>query len=130
VAVIMFDLDHFGQVNKQYGHQAGDAVLRVFSGLLARRFRERDLVARYGGEEFVAVLANVNAAQATAIAEELRATYEATAIDIGTATPMRGTVSAGCAQLGEDGDAMAALAEADVWLAQAKRGGRNQVVGL
>lgn len=130
VAVIMFDLDHFGQVNKQHGHQAGDAVLRVFSGLLARRFRERDLVARYGGEEFVAVLANATASQATAIAEDLRSTFEATPIDIGNGAPIHGTVSAGCAQLGADGNAMAALAEADVWLAQAKRGGRNQVVGI
>src|SRR4029453_10116773 len=54
VSVLIFDLDHFGLVNKQHGHQAGDAVLRVFAGLLKRRFREQDLVVRYGGEEFVA----------------------------------------------------------------------------
>jgi GGDEF domain-containing protein len=55
VAAIMFDLDHFGRLNKQHGHQTGDAVLRTFAGILQERFRASDLVARYGGEEFVAI---------------------------------------------------------------------------
>lgn len=51
-------------------------------------------------------------------------------IDIGTGTPIRLTVSAGCAQLGDDLKISTALSRADVWLSQAKRAGRNQVVGL
>jgi diguanylate cyclase (GGDEF)-like protein/PAS domain S-box-containing protein len=130
VSVIIFDLDHFGAINKQHGHQAGDQVLRHFSGLLAKRFREHDLVARYGGEEFVAVLEGVATADAVRIAESIRATFEAAAIDIGTGTPIRVTVSAGCAQLGDDRDMSAGLSQADVWLSAAKRAGRNQVIGL
>lgn len=130
VSVVMFDLDHFGLLNKNHGHQAGDAVLRVFADLLKRRFREKDLVARYGGEEFVAIIEGAGSVDAIRIAEEVRVAFEALAIDIGTDTPLRVTVSAGCAQLGDDRSASSGLSLADVWLSQAKRAGRNQVVGL
>ncbi len=129
VCVIMFDLDHFGDVNNQYGHQAGDAVLRHFGGLLKERFREGDLIARYGGEEFVAVLDGAHAADAVRIAEGIRAALEDAPADIGTGSPIRVTVSAGCASLGEDVNIAAGLFLADVLLAQAKRAGRNRVIG-
>jgi diguanylate cyclase (GGDEF)-like protein/PAS domain S-box-containing protein len=129
VAVILFDLDHFGAVNKQHGHQAGDAVLRVFGSILRDRFRDGDLVVRYGGEEFAAVLENTTSADALLIAESVRATIEATTID-SPSGPLRVTVSAGVSQLGDERLVSPGLALADVWLAQAKRAGRNQVVGL
>jgi len=130
LSVIIFDLDNFGEVNKRFGHQAGDAVLKAFAGLLTRRFRESDLVARYGGEEFVAVLEGATAPEALRIAEDIRAAFEAKPTDVGADEPLAVTVSAGCAQLGSDRKVSAGLAMADVWLAQAKRAGRNQVVGL
>lgn len=130
VSVIMFDLDHFGMVNKLHGHQAGDEVLRQFASLLKRRFREQDLVARYGGEEFVAVLEGASISKAIAIAEAIRASFEQARIAVGEAAPLSVTVSAGCAQVGDDGRALEALSVADVWLSQAKRAGRNQVIGL
>lgn len=130
VAVVMFDLDHFGQLNKRHGHQAGDIVLRLFAEILKKRFRERDLVARYGGEEFVAILEGATSADAVRIAEDIRATLEQVSIDIGADTRIQVTVSAGCAQLDDERSVSAGLSVADVWLAQAKRGGRNQVVGL
>ena len=130
VSVVIFDLDHFGDLNKQYGHQVGDAVLRVFAGLLKKRFRGDDLVARYGGEEFVAVLEGATSADAARLADGVRATFEKLSVPSGTGEPLRATVSAGCAQLDGDGGVLAALTLADVWLAQAKRAGRNQVIGL
>jgi diguanylate cyclase (GGDEF)-like protein/PAS domain S-box-containing protein len=130
VSVVIFDLDHFGQVNKQYGHQAGDVVLRLFAGILKKRFREGDLVVRFGGEEFVAVLEGVSPANAIAVAETVRTAFEALSIDIGTGVPIKVTVSAGVAPLGDDRSISAGLAVADVWLSQAKRAGRNQIVGL
>ena len=130
VSVVLFDLDDFGNLNKLHGHQAGDTVLRLFAEILKKRFRESDLVARYGGEEFVAILEGATSADAVRIAEDIRASLERASIDIGTDSPIRVTVSAGCAQLSDDGDVSAGLSVADVWLAQAKRGGRNQVVGL
>jgi len=53
VSVIMFDLDHFGQVNKNHGNPAGDKVLEWFSGILRRATRAGDIIGRFGGEEFV-----------------------------------------------------------------------------
>jgi diguanylate cyclase (GGDEF)-like protein/PAS domain S-box-containing protein len=128
VSVVVFDLDHFGVVNKQHGHQVGDQVLRAFGAILQDRFRNSDLVTRYGGEEFVAVLEGAISTDALRIAEAVRTTLEATTIDCPTG-PLRVTVSAGVAQLGDDYAVSAGLAHADVWLAQAKRAGRNQVVG-
>lgn len=64
------------------------------------------------------------------IAEHVRAALERAVIDIGTDTSLRVTVSAGCAKVSEDGGVLAALGVADVWLSQAKRTGRNQVIGL
>jgi diguanylate cyclase (GGDEF)-like protein/PAS domain S-box-containing protein len=129
VAIIMFDLDNFGLVNKQHGHQVGDEVLRVFGAILRDRLRNNDLVARYGGEEFVAVLEGALSADAVRIAESVRATLEATPIHVPTGR-LRVTVSAGVAQLGNEPLISAGLSVADVWLAQAKRAGKNQVVGL
>src|SRR6185436_14638068 len=74
-AVVMFDLDHFGAFNKKHGHQTGDAVLRAFADLLARRFRGSDVVGRYGGEEFLAVLDGAGIDQARAVAEEIRTAF-------------------------------------------------------
>ncbi len=128
VAVIVFDLDRFGLVNKEHGHQTGDVVLRTFGGILRKRFRDRDLLVRYGGEEFVAVLEGATAADAVRIAESVRVTLEGTTLH-SDAGPLRVTVSAGVAELGEQRDISDGLSQADVWLAQAKRGGRNQVVG-
>ena len=129
VAAIMFDLDRFGQFNKEHGHQAGDAVLRAFSGILTTRFRSADLVARYGGEEFVAVLEGATRDEAFTVADEIRRTLGSKKINGPDGTRLRATVSAGCAELNAgDATPQALLSAADVGLFMAKRGGRNQVV--
>ena len=129
VAAIMFDLDRFGEFNKQHGHQVGDEVLRTFAGLLRRRFREADLVARFGGEEFVVVLEGATRDAAVAIAEEILADLAEMLVkgDDGTRLPV--TVSAGCAALDESEPTREQLLRtADVALFMAKRAGRNRVV--
>jgi diguanylate cyclase (GGDEF)-like protein/PAS domain S-box-containing protein len=128
VAVIVFDLDHFGDVNKLHGHQVGDQALREFGSILRDRFRASDLVVRYGGEEFVAVIADASATDALRIAESVRATFEAITIEAPSGA-IRVTVSGGVVQLGEELLVAAGIALADVWLSQAKRAGRNQIVG-
>ena len=124
---IMFDLDHFGKLNKQYGHQAGDAVLRRFADLLRERVRAGDIMARFGGEEFVAVLMDCSREDAAGVANAIRRALEAVTLDFDGLT-IRTTVSAGCAAL-EQGMAPAdLLARADLALSMAKRAGRNTVV--
>ena len=56
LCVLMMDLDHFKNINDEFGHLTGDFVLRELAGLLAQRVRREELLARYGGEEFVLVL--------------------------------------------------------------------------
>jgi diguanylate cyclase (GGDEF)-like protein len=131
VAAIMFDLDHFGCLNKQHGHQTGDAVLRTFAGILQERFRASDLVARYGGEEFVAILEGSTLEEATRVADEVRRSLEATKLLAPDGSRLRATVSAGCAALDRrDATREALIRAADVGLFMAKRAGRNSVVGV
>ncbi|OGO57672.1 MAG: hypothetical protein A2V85_02915 [Chloroflexi bacterium RBG_16_72_14] len=131
LAAIMFDLDHFGRFNKEHGHQAGDAVLRAFGGLLRERLRSSDLVARYGGEEFVVILEECGLGDAVVVAEEIRASLEGRAIDGPLGQRLAARVSAGCAAIDPaEPTKEALLRAADVALAMAKRGGRNQVVAV
>jgi len=129
VSAIMFDLDHFGRLNKEHGHQAGDAVLRAFAGILHERFRSADLVARYGGEEFVAILEGATLDDTRRLAEEVRSSLHGRVIQGPDESALRATVSAGCAALNSaEPTRQALLRAADVALFMAKRAGRNQVV--
>jgi diguanylate cyclase (GGDEF)-like protein len=130
-AAILFDLDHFGDINKQHGHQAGDALLRAFADILRARFRGSDLVARYGGEEFLAILDGATADQAAAIAEEIRTSFAVVHVIGPDGTPVTATVSAGSAAIGADEDRFADIvARSDVGLVMAKRAGRNRVIAV
>jgi diguanylate cyclase (GGDEF)-like protein len=128
-SAILFDLDHFGRVNKQYGHQIGDRVLRLFADTLRSRARASDLVARYGGEEFVVILDNATREDAAKIAEEVRTEFAKHTVDTGTGTDLTSTVSAGCSALEAwEVEGSALLERADVALAMAKAAGRDKVV--
>ena len=131
LAAIMFDLDHFGRFNKDHGHQAGDAVLRSFAGILLERFRSSDLVARYGGEEFVAILESATLEDARRVADEVRTSLASRSIIGPDGTKLPATVSAGCAALDDaEPTREALLRAADVGLFMAKRAGRNKVVAV
>jgi diguanylate cyclase (GGDEF)-like protein len=128
-SAILFDLDHFGRVNKRFGHQVGDRVLRLFADTLRARARNSDLVARYGGEEFVVILENASREEAMEIAEDVRVIFANQRVETGTGDRLTTTVSAGCATLEPwEVEAALLLERADVALAMAKAGGRNQVV--
>jgi diguanylate cyclase (GGDEF)-like protein/PAS domain S-box-containing protein len=129
LAAIMLDLDHFGQFNRLHGHLAGDAVLRLFGGVLRERLRSVDLVARYGGEEFVAILEDCSLTEAVRVADEIRRELEARPVPGADGQLLRATVSAGCAVIDRaDPTKEALLGEADARLFKAKRAGRNRVV--
>ena len=131
MSAIMFDLDHFGTFNKEHGHQAGDAILRAFAGILLARLRASDLVGRYGGEEFVVVLEGSTVDDAAAVAETIRTALEEARIPGHDGEILRATVSAGCAALLDTEPTAEALIRAtDVGLFMAKRAGRNQVVAV
>ena len=71
-SVLMIDVDHFKKLNDKHGHQAGDAVLRRLSAILANRIRGSDVLARYGGEEFAVLLPETEQGRAAEVAEKLR----------------------------------------------------------
>jgi diguanylate cyclase (GGDEF)-like protein len=128
-SAILFDLDHFGRVNKQYGHQVGDRVLRLFADTLKARCRASDLVARYGGEEFVVILDNASREDAAIMAEAIRTEFAKHTVDTGTGSDLTTTVSAGCSTLDPwEVESTVLLERADVALAMAKAAGRDKVV--
>jgi diguanylate cyclase (GGDEF)-like protein/PAS domain S-box-containing protein len=128
LAAIMFDLDHFGNFNRQHGHLAGDAVLRLFAGVLHERLRSADLVARYGGEEFIVILEDCTLPEVVRVAEEVRRGLEARTVPGADGQPLHATVSAGCAVIDPaDPTGEALIGRADAALFMAKRAGRNQV---
>jgi diguanylate cyclase (GGDEF)-like protein len=129
VAAIVFDLDQFGDFNKQHGHQVGDLVLRGFAAILRERFRATDLVARLGGEEFIVVLEGATRDDAERLAEEVRDALKRQRLMNDDGERLMVTVSAGCAQLDESQATRELLLRtADVALFMAKRAGRDRVV--
>jgi diguanylate cyclase (GGDEF)-like protein/PAS domain S-box-containing protein len=72
LSVIMFDLDHFKEVNDSFGHAAGDQILQLVTQAASKELRSADVIGRYGGEEFVIVLPMTNAQQALPLAERIR----------------------------------------------------------
>ena len=81
-SVLMIDVDHFKALNDQYGHQAGDAVLRRMADILGKRVRGSDVLARYGGEEFAVLLPDTAQTAAADVAEKLRRLLAIAGIDV------------------------------------------------
>lgn len=128
LAAIMFDLDHFSDLNNIHGHQIGDEVLRTFGAILRGRMRSTDLVGRVGGEEFVAVMYRATLDDAMRLADEIRAQLAASPVVGADGTPVTATVSAGCSAVGSGAAAPEDLLRAaDVALYMAKRSGRDRV---
>ncbi len=127
LSILMFDIDFFKRVNDQYGHLAGDYVLRELARVVQSRIRRDEVFARYGGEEFVIALPETPLEGAASLAQNLRARVaEHTFIFQGESIPV--TVSIGAAVLSpEDKTATDLVQRADEKLYEAKRGGRNRV---
>ncbi|MES1187808.1 MAG: GGDEF domain-containing protein [Myxococcales bacterium] len=127
LSLLMFDIDFFMRINDQYGHLAGDHVLRELARIVQERIRREEVFARYGGEEFVILLPETPLPGAAALAESLRARVANHAFVFqGERIPV--TVSIGTALLGENDKVASDLIQrADEKLYEAKRGGRNRV---
>ncbi|ALH99894.1 diguanylate cyclase [Pseudomonas sp. FW306-02-F02-AA] len=126
LSLLMLDIDHFKQINDNYGHSAGDDVLKAVATLIKDQLRNVDMVFRFGGEEFLILLSNTSRDAAAMIGERLR--YAAQAGEYSADGTLIGlTVSLGCSTLlpGESADSL--LRRADSALYVAKREGRNRL---
>jgi diguanylate cyclase (GGDEF)-like protein len=130
LTALMFDIDHFKQVNDQFGHAAGDAVLRGVANLFLRQTRATDTVGRYGGEEIVVILTQTGIGGGRAYGEICRANVAETPFSIPGSKPIGVTISAGVAtftpRMKTPADLLAAADEA---VYRAKANGRNRVEG-
>lgn len=127
LSVMMFDLDHFKQVNDTHGHAAGDEALRTFSRTFSRSgLRKNDFCGRLGGEEFALALPETCIDGALKPAERIRSTLEDTIIQHGPIT-FQITVSIGISQY-QPGDTIETmLGRADQAMYEAKQTGRNRI---
>lgn len=125
------DIDHFKLVNDNYGHPAGDYVLKELAQLLSNSFRKSDVIVRYGGEEFLIVLFDAGLERSMQLLEEFRIEVQNHPFQYrGQAIPI--TISIGVTdgeyECRHDNDIAAKIAAADAALYKAKNSGRNQVV--
>lgn len=126
-ALLILDLDFFKKINDQYGHPAGDAVLKEFSHLLIQSTQINDSVYRCGGEEFAIILNDTTMEQAITIAERIRKTVESHLFQLPSKIKINITSSIGLAMstMAETSAEMICLA--DKALYEAKKTGRNKV---
>ncbi len=127
MALLVLDLDHFKQINDQFGHEAGDKLLKAFAETSEDNVRQTDQLFRMGGEEFCFVLPNTSLRDAIAVAERVRRGFEGTSIAT-AGGPAATTVSIGIAATHVALDIELLLAAADAAVYEAKARGRNRVV--
>jgi len=128
LAVLMADLDHFKRINDQFGHPAGDQMLREVSALLLGLVRSTDVAGRYGGEEIIVVLAQNEIQGAQVMAERWRQAVEELCVLSPDGREMNITISIGIAEYAWNMESANVLVEAaDVALYRAKQGGRNRI---
>ncbi|MBC9250044.1 hypothetical protein A9179_07105 [Pseudomonas alcaligenes] len=126
LSVLMLDIDHFKQINDQYGHTTGDEVLKAMADVVKNSLRNIDMVFRYGGEEFLILLSNTSREAAQMVGERLRLAVlglqhlvDNRAIEL--------SISLGCATLlaGESVDSLQRRADNALYVS--KREGRNRL---
>jgi two-component system cell cycle response regulator len=129
LSLMMFDIDHFKKVNDGFGHLAGDHVLRELAALIRSNVRKEECLARYGGEEFVLVTPESGPERARKFAEKIRRLAERE-VFVFDSKEICVTLSIGVADMiAAYADPASFIRAADERLYEAKRGGRNRVVG-
>lgn len=123
LSIMILDIDHFKQVNDQYGHQTGDAVLKEFANIISNNLRQSDLFGRWGGEKFLIICPETDLPSACTVAEKLRKMIEEFSFSsVGHKTASFGVT---CLTPGDDEESL--IKKADEALYSAKNSGRNKV---
>jgi len=128
LSLVMIDIDHFKRINDDFGHLAGDAVLKEVASVVKSRTRREDVFARYGGEEFALLLPEIDTRGAIALAEKVRKIIEKHEF-VFDGERISVTISAGVATVQKKGELpVEVIGRADEKLYAAKQGGRNRVL--
>src|SRR3989442_1758663 len=127
VSLAMIDVDHFKRFNDQYGHDAGDAVLRAIGAVLQENIRRYDIACRYGGEELALILPGCDVTDAEARVQQVRFAVESMHLKNSGQDLPTVTISVGVAHA-IGGSSSILIRRADEALYEAKRQGRNRVV--
>lgn len=123
----VLDVDHFKSINDNFGHLAGDKVLRLIAQQLSRRLRKTDFIGRFGGEEFVLLMPGTSSAQGQVVLEELRSGIEACPFHFKSErVPI--TISLGYTEFRADDSLDEVFDRADRAMYRAKDDGRNQLI--
>ncbi|MFK4132651.1 diguanylate cyclase [Pseudomonas luteola] len=122
----VIDVDHFKRVNDDFGHLAGDKVLKIIGTQLSKKLRRTDFIARFGGEEFVVLLPNTSMEEGEPLIQALRAAIEACPFHF-KGERVTITCSAGLTAFQTGEGSKQAFERADQALYRAKRGGRNRI---
>jgi diguanylate cyclase (GGDEF)-like protein len=132
LSVLMTDLDLLRDINNNFGHLAGDAVIRGIAGVIRSELRRYDIAARFGGEEFSVLLPSTAPEQALEIAERIRRAVAAARFEEATVNePLSATLSIGVAAYPRDAmEAKGLVHAADIAVYEAKARGRNRVVDV
>jgi diguanylate cyclase (GGDEF)-like protein len=127
--MLMLDLDDLKPVNDTFGHQWGDRLLKAIADVVRRTIRFTDAAARYGGDEFVVLLPETDAAGGYVVAEKLRRDIAALTLHAASRN-VRSSISVGLVVYPDDGSTIEQLVSAaDVAMYEAKRRGKNRIVG-
>ncbi len=128
IALALIDLDHFKAINDQYGHTAGDKVLKKFASKVLTELRQQDIVARYGGEEFAILFPNTDITGAESALKHLSHLNAKTncQVDLNKTIPLP-TFSVGLTMFSTDDTVENLIVRADRALYQAKQHGRNRI---
>lgn len=130
MTLVMCDLDHFKQINDEFGHAMGDQVLKLAAQALSSTVRGTDIVCRIGGEEFAIILPNTALKEALTVSERMRSKLLSQTLSVRGTNKTVGTISAsfGVAERYDGDDAKRLVDRTDGALYRAKSLGRNCVV--
>ena len=127
LVLTIIDFDHFKRINDDYGHLAGDKVLKIIAQELSKRLRKTDFIARFGGEEYVILLPETPLAEGKKLIETLRLVIQACPFHF-RGEPVTITFSAGIGQVSPQESLDDAFERIDQALYAAKKAGRNTII--
>lgn len=125
LTLLVWDVDRFKSINDEYGHKAGDKVLKVIAGVLTEQIRETDFFARFGGEEFVLLMTGTTQPFILEVADKLREAVSSTGFHF-RGEDVQITISCGIAEFREGDSGESVFERADKALYGAKEAGRNR----